>query len=63
MVDIYQILDKLGINYQKFDHPPVFTVLESKKLRQEIPGAQTKNLFCKSAEYPAVSAAGMRRSQ
>ena len=34
-----------GIAAETFTHPPLHTVAESKALRGEIPGAQTKNLF------------------
>jgi Ala-tRNA(Pro) deacylase len=43
--DIYQFLDSHGISYQRYDHPPVFTVEDVKRLRQPIDGTQTKNLF------------------
>lgn len=38
-------LDRLGIESETFDHPPVFTVEEAKALRGDLPGAHTKNLF------------------
>lgn len=38
-------LEELGIEARTFVHPPVFTVQEAKKLRGELPGAHTKNLF------------------
>ncbi len=34
-----------GIAYEKFEHEAVFTVPESVKLNELIPGAHTKNLF------------------
>jgi hypothetical protein len=37
----------LGIAVTTKYHPPVFTVEESKALRDEIPGGHTKNLFLK----------------
>ena len=36
------------IDYKIHDHPPLNTVEESKKLRGEIEGAHTKNLFLKN---------------
>ena len=45
MVDIYQFLAEHGIEYQRQDHPPVFTVEEALRLVPPLPGARTKNLF------------------
>lgn len=39
------MLKQLNITYQWFDHPAVFTVAESDKLKGEIPGKGTKNIF------------------
>ncbi|RMG42706.1 MAG: prolyl-tRNA synthetase associated domain-containing protein [Candidatus Dadabacteria bacterium] len=39
------ILDKLGIDYELFSHPPVFTCEEADKYCAGISGARTKNLF------------------
>lgn len=44
-MDIYSFLDRLGIRYQKFDHPAVFTCEEAERLCPPMPGAHTKNLF------------------
>jgi Ala-tRNA(Pro) deacylase len=40
-------LDQLGIETTTHDHEAVFTVEESTKIKQEIPGGHTKNLFLK----------------
>jgi Ala-tRNA(Pro) deacylase len=40
-------LDQMGVPHQTVNHPPLFTVEESKAHRGEIPGAHTKNLFLK----------------
>ncbi len=40
-------LGALGIETETVEHPPLFTVEESRALRGEIPGAHTKNLFLK----------------
>ena len=45
--ELVAFLDSLGIAVKTRDHPPVFTVEESKALRDEIPGGHTKNLFLK----------------
>lgn len=38
-------LDALGIGYARHDHPPLFTVDDSKALRGDLPGGHCKNLF------------------
>ena len=40
-------LDSLDIVTTTVDHPPLFTVEDSRALRGEIPGGHTKNLFVK----------------
>jgi len=45
MIDIYEFLDNGDIEYQRFDHPPVFTVEDVHRLTPDLPGAKTKNLF------------------
>ncbi len=45
--DLAQRLETLGVKFEIVEHPPLFTVEDSKKLRGEIPGAHTKNLFLK----------------
>lgn len=44
---LFAFLDTLGIAHQTVQHPPLFTVEQSKELRGEIAGAHTKNLFLK----------------
>ncbi|GAB4239791.1 MAG: prolyl-tRNA synthetase associated domain-containing protein [Methyloligellaceae bacterium] len=44
---LFARLDDLGIAHKTVEHPPLFTVEESKRLRGDIPGAHTKNLFLK----------------
>lgn len=38
-------LDDLGIAYARHDHPPLYTVDDSKALRGDLPGGHCKNLF------------------
>lgn len=45
--DLFQRLDELGIETATHDHPPVFTVEESRRLRGNLPGGHCKNLFLK----------------
>jgi len=40
-------LDDCGFDTHTIDHPPLFTVDDSQKLRGEIEGGHTKNLFLK----------------
>ena len=45
--DLTAFLDRCGIATTTVEHPPLFTVEESRRLRGEIPGGHTKNLFLK----------------
>jgi Ala-tRNA(Pro) deacylase len=45
--DLIDFLAKLGIEVETIDHPPLFTVEDSKALRGAIKGGHTKNLFLK----------------
>ena len=45
--ELFAYLDRLGITHSTIEHPPLFTVEQSKALRGEIPGGHTKNLFLK----------------
>jgi Ala-tRNA(Pro) deacylase len=40
-------LGELGISVKTYDHPPLFTVEESKRLRGQLPGGHCKSLFLK----------------
>ncbi|PSC04771.1 DNA-binding protein [Alsobacter soli] len=44
---LFAALAKLGVAVETVEHPAVFTVEESKRLRGELPGAHVKNLFVK----------------
>ena len=43
--DLFARLDDLGIAHETIEHPAVFTVEESQKLRGRLTGAHIKNLF------------------
>jgi Ala-tRNA(Pro) deacylase len=43
--DLFTVLKRLGIETHTVEHPPLFSVEESRHLRGQIPGAHTKNLF------------------
>ena len=45
--ELMRYLARLDIAVKTFQHPPLFTVEESRRLRGDIPGAHTKNLFLK----------------
>lgn len=45
--DLLTQLDEAGFRTKTVRHPPLFTVDDSKKLRGEISGRHTKNLFLK----------------
>ena len=40
-------LSSLGIRAETVEHEPVFTVAESKSVKEQVPGAHSKNLFVK----------------
>ncbi|MFN3620793.1 prolyl-tRNA synthetase associated domain-containing protein [Sphingorhabdus sp.] len=44
---LYNDLAALGIVYEVYEHPAVFTVAESSQHNDAIPGAHTKNFFLK----------------
>lgn len=46
--DVLAFLADLGIEAATVSHEPVFTVEESQRLRGQIPGAHTKNLFLRN---------------
>ena len=48
--NVYDILDSIGLSYEVHEHEAVFTVEESNKLYDHIPGSHTKNLFLKNRE-------------
>ena len=45
--DLFAYLASLGIAVTTVDHPPLYTVEDSKTLRGQIAGGHTKNLFLK----------------
>jgi Ala-tRNA(Pro) deacylase len=45
--DLFAFLDRLQISHRTVSHPPLFTVEASRRLRGQIPGGHTKNLFLK----------------
>lgn len=45
MSEIYEFLAQHAIDYEKHEHPPLYTVEDVKKWIPELPGVATKNLF------------------
>ena len=45
---VYAALDALGIAYQRFEHPPVFTSEEADIHWRDLPGVPCKNLFLRN---------------
>lgn len=45
---VYEVLENLGISYDRHEHPPVFTVEEAERHWQNITGAHCKNLFLRN---------------
>jgi Ala-tRNA(Pro) deacylase len=48
---LFAALDALGIQHGTVKHPPVFTVEQAAKLRGQVPGGHTKNLFLRDKKY------------
>ena len=45
--ELFAFFDKLGIATKTFEHEPVFTVEEAKRVHDKVSGGHCKNLFCK----------------
>ena len=45
MPDFYKFLTENSIEYDRYDHPAVYTVEEASRLVPTLPAAKTKNLF------------------
>lgn len=48
--EVYDALAALGIAFERFEHPPVFTVDEAERYWADIPAAHCKNLFLRNAK-------------
>lgn len=49
-MNVYEILNKLNINFEEVEHDQVFTAEESEKIKKQISGVGCKNLFLKDKE-------------
>ncbi len=59
-----EILDKLKIDFTKYEHPPLHSVEDIEKHAVKLPGLDTKNLFLvdkKTARFVLVSMQGSAR--
>src|SRR5262245_45477382 len=45
---VYRALDALGITYERYEHPPVFTAEEAAVHWADIPASPVKNLFLRN---------------
>jgi Ala-tRNA(Pro) deacylase len=45
---VYAALDGLGVAYERFEHPPVFSAEDASRHWDPIPGVQCKNLFLRN---------------
>jgi Ala-tRNA(Pro) deacylase len=45
---VYSALDALGISYEKYEHPPVFTAEEAAQHWRGLRGTRCKNLFLRN---------------
>ncbi len=46
--EVYRVLDALGIHYERFEHPPVFTADDAAAHWGPIRGTPVKNLFLRN---------------
>jgi hypothetical protein len=65
MADLYHILAEHHIDYERIDHPPVYTVEDVKRLVPPLPAAKTKNLFFRDHKgkrhFLVISNANLKR--
>jgi len=45
---VYEVLEKLEISYEKYEHPAVFTCEEADIYTSDLKGVHTKNLFLRN---------------
>lgn len=50
MTDIYKFLEDHQVEYERHDHPPVYTVEDVNRLVPPLPAAKTKNLFFRDSK-------------
>lgn len=47
IMDVYELLNELKIDFQEVEHPAVFTVKEAQLIERQLDGVGCKNLFLK----------------
>ena len=57
-VDLFALLDRLGIEHSTVKHPPIFTVEEGRPWHDLIPGLHCKNLFIKDRKHDLILRGG-----
>lgn len=45
---VYQVLNELGIDYQKYEHEPLYTCEQADPLYDKLEGAHCKNIFLRN---------------
>jgi Ala-tRNA(Pro) deacylase len=60
---LFALLDRLGVRTTTASHPKVFTVADSARVKTDIPGAHTKNLFMKDKRGQLVLISAHAESQ
>ena len=48
--DLYDLLDRIGVEHRTLEHEAVFRVEEGLQIKAALPGGHTKNLFLKDAK-------------
>ena len=52
-LELFALLDRLGIGHETVNHRPIFTVDEGRDIKATMPGGHTKNLFLKDRKGQA----------
>lgn len=60
---LFALLEKLGLPYSNIGHAPVMTVADSAKVKPDLPGGHTKNLFMKDKAGQLVLVSAWAHSQ
>lgn len=47
---LYEVLESLNIKYTRYEHEPIYTVEQAKKIDKNIIGRKCKNLFLKNSK-------------
>jgi Ala-tRNA(Pro) deacylase len=47
-MQVLSAIESLGFDHHTFQHEPLYTVEEAKRVKHDLPGAHTKNLFLRN---------------